>query len=72
LIGFSRGKGGRVGVDRTGRLDHMDVRLIKGDEMVKMMAKLMNKKPGGKGEFTVQPQVSDKPCKSLDGPGLGT
>jgi hypothetical protein len=50
---------------------NMDVRLIKGDEMVKMMAKLMNKKPGGKGEFTVQPQVSDKPCKSLDDPGPG-
>jgi hypothetical protein len=39
--------------------------------MVKMMAKLMNKKPGGKGEFTVEPQVSDKPCKSLDDAGPG-
>ena len=48
----------------------MDIRLIKGDEMVKMMAKLMNQKVGGKQRFSVEPEVSDKPCRSLDaGPG---
>jgi hypothetical protein len=34
--------------------------------MVKMMAKLMNQKVGGKQKFRVEPEVSDKPCKSLD------
>lgn len=45
----------------------MDIRLTKGDEMVKLMAKLMNQKVGGKQRFSVEPEVSDKPCKSLDG-----
>jgi hypothetical protein len=44
----------------------MDIKLIKGEEMVKMMAKLMNKKVGGKQNFSVEPEVSDKPCKSLE------
>ena len=44
----------------------MDVKLTKGDEMVKMMSKLMNKKPGGGGRFTQEADVSDKPCKSLE------
>ncbi len=44
----------------------MDIKLIKGEEMVKMMAKLMNQKVGGKRQFSVEPEVSDKPCRSLD------
>ena len=44
----------------------MNIRLTKGDEMVKMMAKLMHQKVGGKQRFSVEPEVSDKPCKSLD------
>ena len=45
----------------------MDIKLTKGEEMVKMMAKLMNQKVGGKQRFSVEPEVSDTPCKSLDG-----
>jgi len=45
----------------------MDIKLIKGDEMVKMMEKLTHQKVGGRRKFSVQPEVSDKPCKSLDG-----
>jgi hypothetical protein len=45
----------------------MDIKLTKGEEMVKMMAKLMHKKVGGNQKFSVEPEVSDKPCKSLDG-----
>jgi len=45
----------------------MDIKLTKGDEMVKMMAKLMNQKVGGRRRFSLEPEVSDKPCKSLDG-----
>jgi hypothetical protein len=45
----------------------MDIKLTKGDEMVKMMAKLMKKQPGGKSNFKVEPEVSEKPCRSLDG-----
>lgn len=44
----------------------MDIKVIKGEEMVKMMAKLMNQKVGGKRRFSVEPAVSDKPCKSLE------
>ena len=48
----------------------MDIRLTKGEAMVKMMAKLMNQKVGGKQRFSVEPEVSDTPCRSLDaGPG---
>jgi len=43
----------------------MDIKVIKGEEVVKMMAKLMNQKVGGKRRFSVEPEVSDKPCKSL-------
>lgn len=31
-----------------------------------VMAKLMNRKVGGKQRFSVEPEVSDKPCRSLD------
>ena len=44
----------------------MDIKVIKGEKMVKMMAKLMNQKVGGKRQFSVEPEVSDTPCKSLD------
>ncbi len=44
----------------------MDIKLIKGDEMVKQMAKLMGQKVGGKQNFSVEAEVSDKPCRSLD------
>ncbi|HYC31578.1 MAG TPA: hypothetical protein VEB59_04770 [Gemmatimonadales bacterium] len=44
----------------------MDIKLTKGEEMVKLMAKLMNQKVGGKRSFRVEPEVSDKPCKALD------
>ena len=44
----------------------MDVKLIKGDEMVKQMAKLMGRKVGGKQNFSVEAEVSDKPCRSLE------
>ena len=40
--------------------------VTKGQDMVKLMAKLMNQKVGGKRTFTVEPEVSEKPCKSLD------
>jgi hypothetical protein len=44
----------------------MDIRLTKGEEMVRMMARLMNQKVGGKRQFRVEPEVSEKPCRSLD------
>jgi hypothetical protein len=44
----------------------MDIKLTKGEEIVKQMAKLMGQKVGGKQRFSVEPEVSDKPCKSLD------
>ena len=44
----------------------MDIKLTKGEEMVKMMAKLMNQKVGGRRAFRVEPEVSDKPCKALE------
>ena len=44
----------------------MDIKLIKGDEMVKQMAKLMGQKIGGKQNFSVEAAVSDKPCRSLE------
>ena len=44
----------------------MDIKLTKGEEMVKMMAKLMNQKVGGRRTFRVEPEVSDKPCKALE------
>ena len=45
----------------------MDVRITKGKELIAMMEKLMNQKTKpAKGSFSVTPQVSDKPCKSLD------
>jgi hypothetical protein len=43
----------------------MDIKLIKGEEMVKQMAKLMGQKIGGKRNFSVEAEVSDKPCRSL-------
>ena len=42
----------------------MDIKLIKGDEMVKKMAKLMGQKVGGKQNFSVEAQVSEKPCRA--------
>ncbi len=45
----------------------MDVRITKGKELIAMMEKLMNQKTKlTHGSFSVTPQVSDKPCKSLD------
>jgi len=44
----------------------MDIKLIKGDEMVKQMAKLMGQKVGGKQNFSVEAQVSEKPCRDLE------
>jgi len=41
----------------------MDIKLIKGDEMVKQMAKLMGQKIGGKQNFSVEAEVSEKPCR---------
>lgn len=43
-----------------------DLRVTKGEDMAKMMAKLMNQKVGGKRRFTIEPEVSEKPCKPLD------
>jgi hypothetical protein len=43
----------------------IDIKLIKGEEIVKKMAELMGRKPGGKQNFSVEAEVSDKPCKSL-------
>jgi hypothetical protein len=44
-----------------------DIRLTKGKEMIRMLEKVMKQetKPG-KGSFSVEAQVSDKPCRSLD------
>ena len=44
----------------------MDIKLIKGDEIVKQMAKLMGQKVGGKQNFSVEAQVSEQPCRSLE------
>jgi hypothetical protein len=44
----------------------MDIKLTKGEEMVKMMAKLMKQKVGGRQTFRVEPEVSEKPCKALE------
>jgi hypothetical protein len=44
----------------------MNIKLIKGEEFVKQMAKLTGQKVGGKQRFSVEPEVSDKPCKSLE------
>lgn len=44
----------------------MDIKVTKGQDMVEMMSKLMGQKAGGKRKFTVEPLVSDKPCRSLD------
>jgi hypothetical protein len=43
----------------------MDIKLTKGEEMVKKLAELMGQKVGGKQRFSVQAEVSDKPCRSL-------
>jgi hypothetical protein len=45
----------------------MDIKLIKGEEVVKKMAQLMGQKVGGKQNFSVEADVSDKPCRSLEG-----
>ncbi len=45
----------------------IDIKLTKGEKIVNPMAKLMGQKVGGKRDFSVEPEVSDKPCKSLDG-----
>lgn len=47
----------------------MDIKLTKGDEMVRQMARLMGQKVGGKQRFSLEPEVSEKPCKSLDEAG---
>lgn len=45
----------------------MDIRLTKGKELIKMFEKLMNQQTRpAKGPFSVEAQVSDKPCRSLD------
>ena len=44
----------------------IDIRLTEGEKLVRDMAKLMNQKIGGRTRFSVTPDVSDKPCKSLD------
>jgi hypothetical protein len=45
----------------------MDVRLTKGKEKISMLEKLMGQEARpGKGPFSVEAQVSDKPCKKLD------
>jgi hypothetical protein len=64
LFRRNNGPGAKAGYTLSG---DMDIKLTKGDEMVKMMAKLMKKQPGGKSNFSVEPEVSEKPCRSLDG-----
>jgi hypothetical protein len=44
----------------------IDIKLTKGEEIVRKMAELTGQKVGGKRDFSVEPEVSDKPCKSLD------
>ena len=44
----------------------MDIRVTKGEDIVRKMAQLMNQDVGGKRNFSVEPTVSDKPCRSLD------
>jgi hypothetical protein len=44
----------------------MDIKLTKGEEMVRKMAELMGQKVGGKQRFSVEAEVSDKPCRSLE------
>jgi hypothetical protein len=64
LVRHDNGPGNKASYTLSGK---MDVKLTQGDEMVKMMAKLMKQQPGGKGNFSVEPEVSEKPCRSLDG-----
>jgi hypothetical protein len=64
LVRHDNGPGNKATYTLSGK---MDVKLTKGDEMVKMMAKLMKQQPGGKGTFSVEPEVSEKPCRSLEG-----
>jgi hypothetical protein len=45
----------------------IDIKLTKGEDIVKKMAELTGQKVGGKRRFSVEAEVSDKPCKSLDG-----
>lgn len=44
----------------------IDIKLTKGEEMVRKMAELTGQKVGGKHDFSVEAAVSDKPCRSLD------
>lgn len=44
----------------------MNIKLIRGDEMVRKMAELTGQKVGGKQQFSVEAEVSDKPCRALD------
>jgi hypothetical protein len=64
LVRHDNGPGNKASYTLSGE---MDIKLTKGDEMVKMMAKLMKKQPGGKSNFSVEPEVSEKPCRSLEG-----
>ena len=44
----------------------IDIKLTKGEEMVRKMAELTGQTVGGKHDFSVEAAVSDKPCRSLD------
>jgi hypothetical protein len=45
-----------------------DVRVTRGREMVAQLERLMGVRAGGgTGTFTLQPRVSERPCRSLDG-----
>lgn len=44
----------------------MDIKLTKGEDLVRKMAELTGQKVGGRQRFSVEAEVSDKPCRSLE------
>jgi hypothetical protein len=63
LTRHDNGPGNKATYTLSGEID---IKLTKGEDIVKKMAQLTGQKVGGKRDFSVEADVSDKPCKSLD------
>jgi hypothetical protein len=63
LTRHDNGPGNKATYTLSGKID---IKLTKGEDIVKKMAQLTGQKVGGKRDFSVEADVSDKPCKSLD------